>query len=145
MTTNDLSKDMGGRELLSFRSLFVIAALWNFAGALPGLFDSAGMFEREFGRNLADPVMVAVYRGAWVTALLYGFGFLIVALNPVRHTGVILMGGLGKGLFALNLAYMYLNGWTSDFAIVVIAGDVIFFMLFVVYFARLRQLGHSLI
>ena len=46
MTTNDLSKDMGGRELLSFRSLFVIAALWNFAGALPGLFDSAGMFER---------------------------------------------------------------------------------------------------
>ena len=103
------------------------------------------MFEREFGRNLADPVMVAVYRGAWVTALIYGFGFLIVALNPVRHTGVILMGGLGKGLFALNLAYMYLNGWTSDFAIVVIAGDVIFFMLFVVYFARLRQLGHSLI
>lgn len=145
MTTNDLSKDMGGRELLSFRSLFVIAALWNFAGALPGLFDSAGMFEREFGRNLADPVMVAVYRGAWVTALLYGFGFLIVALNPVRHTGVILMGGLGKGLFALNLAYMYLSGWTSDFAIVVIAGDIIFFTLFVVYFVRLRQLGHSLI
>ncbi len=145
MTTNDLSKDMGGRELLSFRSLFVIAALWNFAGALPGLFDSAGMFEREFGRNLADPVMVAVYRGAWVTALLYGFGFLIVALNPVRHTGVILMGGLGKGLFALNLAYMCLNGWTSDFAIVVIAGDIIFFTLFVVYFVRIRQLGHSLI
>lgn len=131
--------------MLFFRIFFLISALWNFAGALPGLFDSAGMFAREFGRALTDPVLVAVYRGAWCTALLYGFGFLMVAWNPVRHSGVVLMGGLGKALFALNLAYMYLNGWTSDFAIVVIAGDITFCALFVVYFVRLRRLGHSLI
>lgn len=145
MTTTHEPEHMAGRELLFFRALFVIAALWNFAGALPGLFDSAGMFAREFGRDLSDPVMVAIYRGAWGTALLYGFGFLLVAWNPARHTGVVLMGGLGKALFALNLAHMYLNGWTSDFAIVVIVGDVIFFVLFVAYFARLRRHGHSLI
>jgi len=150
MTTNDpkqlaVAKHLAGRELLFFRSLFVIAALWNFAGALSGLFDSAGMFAREFGRDLTDPVMVAVYRGAWGTAFLYGFGFLVVAWNPVRHTGVVLMGGLGKALFALNLAYMHLNGWTSDFSIVVIGGDIIFVALFLVYFSRVRRLGHSLI
>lgn len=145
MTTNNDSKDMAGRELLFFQGFFVIAALWNLAGAAPGLFDTAGMFAREFGRDLTDPVMVAVYRGAWGTALLYGFGFLMVAWNPVRHSGVVLMGGLGKALFALNLAYMHLNGWTSDFAIVVIGGDIIFVALFAVYFVRLRRLGHSLI
>lgn len=89
--------------------------------------------------------MIAVYRGAWATAFLYGLGFLMVAYNPVRHTGIVLMGGVGKALFALNLLVMYLNGWTSDFAIVVIAGDAIFVVLFVVYFLRLRKNGHALI
>lgn len=51
-----------------------------------------------------------LYRGAWGTAFLYGFGFLLVAHHPVRHTGVVIMGGLGKALFALNLLGMYLNG-----------------------------------
>ena len=133
------------RELTAFRILFLISAIWNFAGALPGLFDSAGMFAQEFGRELTDPVLIAVYRGAWGTAFLYGFGFLAVAYNPVRHTGIVMMGGLGKALFALNLLFMYRNDWTSDFAIVVILGDVIFVTLFIIYFLRLRQHGHSLL
>lgn len=136
---------MVGRELNLFRIFFVIAALWNFAGAIPGLIDTAGMFEREFGRALTDPVMVAVYRGAWGTALLYGFGFLMVALNPQRHTGIVAMGGLGKALFALNLLQMHLNGWTSEFAIVVIAGDVLFVAIFLLYFVRLKRLGLTLL
>lgn len=139
------NSNLTGREFGFYRALFLISALWNFAGAFPGLMDSAGMFEREFGRELADPVMVAVYRGAWGTALLYGFGFLMVAHNPVRHTGVVLMGGLGKALFALNLLVMYLNGWTSDFAIVVIGGDVVFVLLFLIYFLRLQHHGHGLV
>ena len=128
-----------------FRILFVISAIWNFAGAIPGLFDTAGMFEREFSRALEDPVMVAVYRGAWGTAFLYGFGFLMAAKDPVRHTGVVLMGGVGKALFALNLFFMYMKGWTSDFAVVVIVGDIGFVALFILYFAVLKRGGHSLV
>ncbi len=145
MTTPNTSIGMTGRELGFIRALFLISALWNFAGAFPGIFDSAGMFEREFGHTLADPVMIAVYRGAWATAFLYGLGFLMVAHNPIRHTGVVMMGGLGKALFALNLLAMYLNGWTSDFAIVVIIGDAVFVLLFLIYFLRLRHHGHALI
>jgi len=145
MMTLNKSIGMAGRELNFFRALFVISALWNFAGSFPGLLDSAGMFEREFGHKLASPVMIAVYRGAWATAFLYGLGFLMVAYNPIRHTGVVLMGGLGKALFALNLLVMYLSGWTSDFAVVVIGGDAVFVLLFVLYFVRLRHHGHSII
>lgn len=145
MTTQNTSTFLTGRELLFFRALFLISALWNFAGAFPGIFDSAGMFEREFGKALTDPVIIAVYRGAWATALLYGFGFLIVAYNPIRHTGIVMMGGLGKALFALNLLNMYLNNWTSDFAIVVIVGDAVFVLLFMAYFLRLKHHGHALI
>ncbi len=134
------------RPTLNFlRVLFVVSAIWNLAGAVPGLMDTAGMFEREFGRELTDPVMVAVYRGAWGTAFLYGFGFLLVAINPVRHTGIVLMGGTGKALFALNLLFMYLNGWTSSFAVVVIVGDIVFLALFVVYFVMLKRHGHRIL
>ncbi len=137
--------DLDKNALRFFRILFVVSAIWNFAGAIPGLMDTAGMFEREFGRELSDPVLVAVYRGAWGTAFLYGFGFLMVAANPVRHTGIVLMGGTGKALFAINLLFMHLNGWTSPFAILVIVGDIIFIALFIAYFAMLKRHGHSII
>ncbi len=143
--TTAIASDLTGRELILFRMLFVIAALWNFAGAFPGLLDSAGMFEREFGRELTDPLMIAIYRGAWGTAFIYGFGFLAAAYRPVRHTGIVLMGGIGKMLFALNLFAMYLNGWTSDFAVVVILGDILFVTLFVTFILRLRHHGHTII
>ncbi len=139
----DTPREPSKHDFMFFRTLFLVAALWNFAGALPGLFDSSGMFAREFGRDLTDPVLIAVYRGAWGTAFLYGFGFLMVAYNPLRHTGIVLMGGVGKALFALNLLYMFNQGWTSDFAIVVIGGDILFIALFVLYFYRLKKLGHS--
>jgi len=145
MTTAQARPGMTAGETVFFRVVFVIAALWNFAGAIPGLADPAGMFAREFGRELADPVMVAVYRGAWGTAFLYGFGFLLVARDLVRHTGIVAMGGLGKLLFALNLLVMYRAGWTSDFALVVIAGDAVFVAVFALYFVRLKRLGVGLI
>ncbi len=139
------SERLTDRERKLFAWLFVIAALWNFAGALPGFIDSKGIFAREFGRELADPVMVVVYRGAWGTALLYGFGFLMVARNPVRHTGVVLMGGFGKAFFALHLLYMYLKGWTSDFALVVIGGDVLFVAAFAAYLRSVKRHGYTLV
>ncbi len=137
--------ELDARALRLFRILFVVSAVWNFAGSIPGLLDPAGMFEREFGRALTDPVMVAVYRGAWGTAFLYGFGFLMAAINPTRHTGIVLMGGVGKALFALNLFFMYLNGWTSSFAVIVIGGDVIFVSLYAIYFVMLKRRGHSIL
>jgi hypothetical protein len=145
MTKETRAVALSPRDLGAIRVLFLVAAAWNFAGAVPGLVDTGGMFAREFGHALTDPVMIAVYRGAWGTAFLYGFGFLMVARNPVRHVGMALMGGLGKALFALNLAWMYFSGWTSAFALVVILGDVVFVALFLVYFARLKRAGETLI
>lgn len=137
--------DLSPRTLRLFRFLFVISAAWNFAGALPGLIDTTGMFQREFGRALTDPVMIAIYRGTWGTAFLYGFGFLIVAYRPTKHTGIVLMGGAGKALFAANLLIMHLQGWTSPFAIVVIVGDIVFIALFILYFLALNKAGHTIL
>lgn len=51
------------------------------------------------------------------------------------------MGGLGKMLFALNLAFMNLNEWTSEFALMVVAGDIFFVLGFLIYFLWMRTSG----
>jgi len=40
---------------------------------------------------------------------------------------------------------MYLNGWTSSFAVVVIVGDIIFIILFIAYFIALKRNGQSIL
>jgi hypothetical protein len=130
---------MTGRELLVFRIVFIIAAFWNLAGGIPGYFNTAAMFEQVFGRELTDPVMFTVYKGAWGTTFLYFIGYLIVTKNPMRHTGIVILGGVGKIFFSLNLLSMYLSGLTTDFALVVIGGDFFFVTVFLVFFFRLKQ------
>ena len=90
---------MSDKKLAFFRIVFVMAALWNLAGGIPGYFDSANMFHRLFDKELTDPLMTAIYKGSWGTTFLYFFGYLLVAYNPVRHTGVVILGTIGKVFF----------------------------------------------
>lgn len=133
------------RDLALFRLLFLAAAAWNLAGGLPGTLYPAGMFLREFGLLLTDPVLVSVYRGAWGTSLLYAFGYALVAIDPVRHTGVVLVGGIGKAGFALNLLLLLLAGRASGFAWIVVLGDATFIALFLAYLLRLKRLAQPIL
>ncbi len=133
--------EFSGTELLRTRVLFVAAALWNFAGAIPGYFDSAGAFTRMFGGSLDQPTMLAIYRGGWAAALVFAIGYLIVALRPTRHTGIVLIGILGKLLFATDYFTMYQAGLTTSLALIIVAGDLVFTALFVLFLVRVKRLG----
>lgn len=130
---------MSGKELTFFRIVFVVAALWNLAGGVPGYFYSADMFHTLFNRELTDPLMTAIYKGSWGTTFLYFFGYLLVAYNPARHTGVVILGTIGKVFFAAGLLSAYLSGTATSFTLVVIAGDFIFTTLFIVYLVRMTR------
>jgi hypothetical protein len=136
---------MPGRELTFFRAVFVIAALWNLAGGIPGYFDTANMFHRLFDRELIDPLMMAIYKGSWGTTFLYFFGYLLVAYNPVRHTGIVILGTIGKIFFAGGLLKAYLSGMTTSFALVVIVGDFIFIALFAAYLITMKRRSEGLV
>ena len=41
-------QELPPRTVTLLRIFFIVSALWNFAGAIPGLTDPSGMFEREF-------------------------------------------------------------------------------------------------
>lgn len=130
---------MSGKEFMFFRIVFVLAALWNLAGGVPGYFYSTDMFHKLFNQELTDPLMLAIYKGSWGTTFLYFFGYLLVAYNPVRHTGVVILGTIGKMFFAVGLLRAYLSGMATSFSLVVIIGDFVFTMLFTTYVAKMAR------
>jgi hypothetical protein len=136
---------MNEREIKMFRVLFIVAAIWNMIGAGFGYFNTAYTFTHFFGRELTDPLIFAIYQGAWGTTLVYFFGYLIVAKNPVKHSGIVIVGGIGKVGFAIKLLQLYLAGLAGPVVFVVIVGDFIFTALFLLYFYRLYRTGQSIL
>jgi len=136
---------MKNKEITFFRILFVFVALWNFTGAIFGYFNTAYTFNVFFNRELTDPLFYAIYQGAWGTTLLYFVGYLIVAYNPIKHTGIVIVGGIGKVGFAISLLKFYLAGLAGSIVFIVIVGDFIFFLLFLYYFFRLYKAKESIL
>ncbi|MFY0686018.1 MAG: hypothetical protein JXQ90_02575 [Cyclobacteriaceae bacterium] len=136
---------MKNQEITFFRILFIVSAVWNLIGAIFGYFNTAYTFNGFFDRELTDPLYFAIYQGAWGTTLVYFIGYSIVAYNPVRHTGIVIVGGIGKVGFAITLLKFYLSGIAGPIVFVVIIGDLIFGVLFLYYFYRLFRSKEAII
>ena len=130
---------MTDHEISRFRKLFIAAALWNLAGGILGYFNPVYAFNLLFDRALTDPLYHDIYRGACGTTLVYFIGYFVVAHNPIRHTGIVLVGGIGKIGFAIQLLKFYLAGIANANAFVVIIGDFAFTLAFVYYYVRLLR------
>ncbi|MFY0625777.1 MAG: hypothetical protein JXR07_05765 [Reichenbachiella sp.] len=136
---------MESKELTFFKVLFIVSAIWNLIGAIFGYFNTAITFNAFFNRALSDPLYYAIYQGAWGTTLVYFIGYSIVAYNPLKHTGIVIVGGIGKVGFAITLLKFYLSGIAGSIVFIVIIGDFIFGILFLYYFLRLYQTKESII
>lgn len=136
---------MKNKEITFFKGLFIVSAIWNLIGAIFGYFNTAFTFNGFFNRELTDPLFYAIYQGAWGTTLVYFIGYLIVANNPLKHTGIVLVGGIGKVGFAISLFKFYLAGLAGPVVFIVIAGDFIFALLFLYYFFRLYKAKENIL
>ncbi len=125
--------------LFPFTKLFLFASAWNLAGALFGFFNTSFTFELIFNKQLTDPLMFAVYQGAWGTTLTYLIGYLLVAHNPVKHFGIVITGGMGKLGFIITLLKLYSAGIASPVIFVIVIGDAIFLALFAHYFFHIYK------
>jgi uncharacterized membrane protein YhdT len=119
--------------------------LWNLIGAIFGYFNTAYTFQGLFNRELTDPLYYAIYQGAWGTTLVYFIGYSLVAYNPLKHTGIVILGGIGKIGFAISLLKFYLSGIAGPIVFVIIIGDFIFGLLFLYYFLRLFKTKQNIL
>ena len=130
---------MRNKEITIFRAIFIFSALWNLIGAIFGYFNTTYTFQGIFDRELTDPLYYSIYQGAWGTTLVYFIGYSLVAYNPLKHTGIVIVGGIGKVGFAISLLKFYLSDLAGPIVFIVIIGDFIFVLFFLYYFVRLYQ------
>jgi len=136
---------MKNKEITLFRAIFIISAIWNLIGAIFGYFNTALTFNGFFNRELTDPLYYTIYQGAWGTTLVYFIGYSIVAYNPLKHTGIVIVGWIGKIGFAISLLKLYLAGIAGSIVFVVIIGDFVFALLFLYYFFRLFKTKENIL
>jgi hypothetical protein len=136
---------MKSKEITIFRTIFIISAIWNLIGAIFGYFNTAHTFQGFFNRELTDPLYYTIYQGAWGTTLVYFIGYSIVAYNPIKHTGIVIVGWIGKIGFAISLLKLYLSGIAGSIVFVVIIGDFVFALLFLYYFFRLFKTKENIL
>lgn len=132
-------------NLTFIKVLFIVAALWNLIGAIFGYFNTAYTFNGFFARELTDPLYYSIYQGAWGTTLVYFIGYSIVAYNPLKHTGIVIVGLIGKIGFAISLLKFYLADLAGSVVFIVIIGDFIFSILFFYYFFLLYKANQKII
>lgn len=128
---------MRNREFPFFTGLFIVAAAWNLIGAGFGYFNTEFTFKGIFNRELNDPLFYEIYKGAWGTTLMFFIGYLIVAYNPVKHSGLALIGGIGKLFFSIAELKLFLSGLANSLILIIVIGDFIFCSFFVYYFIKL--------
>ena len=136
---------MKNKEINFFKAIFIIASLWNLIGTIFGYYNTAYTFQGFFDRELTDPLYYSIYQGAWGTTFVYFIGYLIVAFNPLKHTGIVIVGGIGKVAFAIKLLQLYMVGIAGSVVFIVIIGDFIFSVLFLYYFFRLYKSNISIL
>lgn len=128
---------MRNKDYPLFTGLFIAAALWNLIGAGFGYFNTEYTFLGLFGRELNDPLVYAIYKGAWGTTLMFVIGYFMVAYNPVKHSGVALIGTIGKFAFAITELQLYLDGLAHEIILVIVVGDFIFCLFLIYYFVKI--------
>ena len=116
-----------------WKIVFLIAGLYTTVGVLPGIFNpEQGLYDFT-NQIIKDWNTVYFFRSLWITVFVFGIGFFIVAINPANHIGIVIMGFLGKLLFASNVLIQYASEKVSQMAMTAAIIDLIFVLLFGIF------------
>ncbi len=129
------------RDLRPYRILFLVAFLWNMAGGIVPLLDLESSFQLMYGVSVPVEQSLAYlgWEAFWVSVLLFGVGYLFLALNPLKNHGVVVLAIVGKSYIGLRWILMFLDGSATWFALLGGLGDVAFALVFVVALRALSR------
>ena len=116
-----------------WRIFFLVSALWNLTGAIPALIVPARNLKVMYNLETDDYYTVFLNRALWWAILVFGIGYLIIAYDPGRHLGIVLMGIIGKTVIAAHWYYLFGKGRATYAVVLAATGDSIFTVFFVLY------------
>lgn len=116
-----------------WRIVFAATAVWTLLGAIPGYLDPVSSFVRFHGAPPDSALVLELYRGAWGQTLLFAVGYAFAAVDPRRHSLVLLLGASGKLLYAVR--YLATDAPTP-LATLAAGGDLVFVALIAAFLLR---------
>lgn len=120
----------------AWRTLFAIVALWTAIGAVPGFLDPFRSFVQFHGHEPESALVIDLYRGAWGQTLLFAIGYALAAYDPRRHGALLLLGGIGKVMFALRHLELATGPDATFMSAAAIVGDLVFAALMFFYLVK---------
>jgi hypothetical protein len=120
-------------SLRTWKFVFAATAVWTLLGAVPGFVDPLGSFVRFQGGPPASDLELQLYRGAWGQTLLFAVGYVFAAFDPRRHVLLLVLGGVGKLLYA---ARILVGGDAAPLALFAAVGDLVFVAAIATFMAR---------
>ncbi len=116
-----------------WRVFFVLSALWNFFFAFTGIIWPIRSLKRLCGVENPEEITIILYRSSWMSVLIFGIGYLIIAWDPGAHTGLVIVGIIGKIIASLGWFALFSKGMARKPAFWGAVGDAIFSVFFILY------------
>ncbi len=131
MFANPLSWNYG-----TWRKFFAVAAAWNLLASIPAIILPQLNLEMFYGLVTDDFYTILLNRSFWAAVLIFGIGYLIIAYDPGKSLGIVIMGIIGKILVAVVWFYLFAVDLATALVVFGGTGDSIFTVFFVVYLLR---------
>ena len=146
----DPGRDSGlfdpGRESALFdpgryRSLFYLAGAWNLSAAAVALGFPEFHAQMLYGQSesLSSPAAVINARIVWLSVAFFGVGYLIVARDPSKNHGLVLIAALGKASVGALWLWGYRAHEVAGLGLAGAIGDLAFAGLFAAFLLRARS------
>ncbi len=120
----------------TWRKFFLISALWNFSGGIPAACFPALNMKLFYGISTSNFMAIHLNFAFWVTVILFGIGYLMIAYSPFQNRGLVILGILGKSLVAIGWYYLYIVDRATIVSVLAGTGDLIFTVYFIIYMIR---------
>jgi hypothetical protein len=118
------------KKIKIYRYLFGSAGFFNLLSVVMFLVNYK-MYFQSYGYNLAyGPVWTTLYLGF---IALFGIGYILVAIDPVRHFSIAILGVIGKIFVFTTFLVFTILGVVAPGVTGVAIIDVIFAVLFIRY------------
>ncbi len=130
------------RSVQRFQALFLLAAAWNLAGAIMGLvfLEPLSKLAWPEAALLNDPISTQFTMMVFGLIGVLAIGYLLVAFDPSRNRGLVLVAAIGKPVvLAFGIYFSWSTG--TSWLLVPAAGVVFFTLSFWWYLVSTRELG----
>ena len=120
----------------TWRKFLVIAGIWNFSFALPALLFPSFMVRLMYGFQTSDFYILYLNSSFFGTFLIFGIGYLLIAYDPGKNLGIVLLGIIGKTIVGIAFYYLYNMDRVTIMPVLAGTGDLIFTFYFIYYLTR---------